>query len=108
MEKKLRVKLEEEVRDLREEGGGGETSGNSQNSQDTEILIRRLSQAEEKVSPIVYILEYCSGRYCLFGGGGGGEGGVPFIGNSGPEQNIVEFFLAVIKLIKILIFCLTF
>jgi hypothetical protein len=46
MEAKLRAKLEEEVRDLREEGGG---HGGGPDQQDTEGLLRKLSQAEEKV-----------------------------------------------------------
>jgi hypothetical protein len=49
MEKKLRAKLEEEVRELREEGGGGGANSTNQD-QDTEILLRKLSQAEEKVA----------------------------------------------------------
>ncbi len=47
MEAKLRAKLEEEVRDLREEGGPGHAHHHHQ--QDTEGLLRKLSQAEEKV-----------------------------------------------------------
>jgi hypothetical protein len=47
MEAKLRAKLEEEVRDLREEGGGG--PGHAHHQQDREGLLRKLSQAEEKV-----------------------------------------------------------
>jgi hypothetical protein len=51
MEAKLRAKLEEEVRDLREEGGGGGGPGHAHHhhQQDTEGLLRKLSQAEEKV-----------------------------------------------------------
>jgi hypothetical protein len=50
MEAKLRAKLEEEVRDLREEGGGGPGHAHHHHQQDTEGLLRKLSQAEEKVS----------------------------------------------------------
>jgi hypothetical protein len=46
MEAKLRAKLEKEVRDLREEGGPGHAH---HHQQDTEGLLRKLSQAEEKV-----------------------------------------------------------
>jgi hypothetical protein len=48
MEAKLRAKLEEEVRDLREEGGGP-GHAHHHHQQDTEGLLRKLSQAEEKV-----------------------------------------------------------
>jgi hypothetical protein len=50
MEAKLRAKLEEEVRDLREEGGPGVPGhAHHHQQQDTEGLLRKLSQAEEKV-----------------------------------------------------------
>jgi hypothetical protein len=49
MEKKLRAKLEEEVRELREEGGGADTATAAQD-QDRDGLLRKLSQLEEKVS----------------------------------------------------------
>ena len=60
MEKKLRAKLEDEVKQLREEGGGTNT-GNPASSiqdQDMEILLRKLSHSEEKVSkenPCVFL-----------------------------------------------------
>ena len=53
MEKKLRAKLEEEVRELREEGGSAAharlTSATAQDQQDFDTLLRKLSHAEEKV-----------------------------------------------------------
>jgi hypothetical protein len=66
MEKKLRAKLEEEVRELREEGGN--TSSNTNQDQDTELLLRKLSQAEEKVG-IQSIMTYLEN----VGEGGGGQ-----------------------------------
>ena len=49
MEKKLRAKLEEEVRELREEGSAAHTSATAQDQQDFDTLLRKLSHAEEKV-----------------------------------------------------------
>ena len=49
MEKKLRAKLEEELKELRENSKVGDGGRRGSKSEDREDLLRKLSEGEEKV-----------------------------------------------------------